>query len=772
MKSARHIALLSFLMLCSLLIQASEKYTLSGIIKDKKSGETLIGATIRVMSNKTLGAVSNDYGFYSLTLPKGKYEIAYGYVGFQEQILVIQLDSSLTQDINLAEAGRELKEVTIQATAKNAQVTNAQMGITKLDIKEISMIPVLFGERDVMKTIQLLPGVKTASEGNSGFYVRGGTADQNLIILDEAVVYNPSHFLGFFSTFNSDAIKDVTLYKGTAPAQYGSRLSSVLDVKMNNGNDQDYHVSGGIGLISSKINIEGPIKKDESSFLFSARRTYADLFLKLSPDTSINSSQLYFYDVNAKLNYKLSKKDHLYLSGYFGKDYFNLGGNFGIFWSNTTSTLRWNHLFNDKLFSNTSLIYSNYLFKIKINLNGFDAGIRSQIKDQNFKQEFTYYPNPKNSIRIGFNSILHTITPGEFTIASSTSTKENSKSWENAIYVSNNQKLASNINLEYGIRLSTFSVLGGNDLYTLNVNNEIADTIKTKTNEIYQTFVNPQPRMNISYILNEKSSIKGSYTRNVQYLHLISNSNASNPSDKWVSSNNIIKPQIADQGSIGYFRNFNNNLLEASAETYFKSSQNQLDYKDGANIYTNNPIEPLLLFGQGRAYGLEVLLRKKQGRFTGWIGYTLSKAEIQIGGINNNQWYSARQDRTHDVSVVGIYKLNKKWTVSATWVYYTGSAVSFPTGKYMVDNQVRYYYTERNGYRMPSYHRLDLGATKTIKKSEKYAGELSFSLYNAYGQQNAYFIEFKQDPKDASKTIVEQVSLFRFVPSISYNFKF
>lgn len=750
---------------------AQSKFTISGTIKDKKTGEGLIGAIIKVADKPSLGMASNEYGFYSLTLPEGTYKFLVNYLSYKEQEITVTLNKSIKQDIFMDALTAELNEITVSSKANT--ITSAQMGMDKLNIKDINMLPVLFGEKDVLKTIQLLPGVKSAGEGNSGFYVRGGAADQNLILLDEAVVYNPSHLLGFFSTFNSDAIKDITIYKGTAPAQYGGRLSSALDIKMNDGNDQDYHVSGGIGLISSKLNVEGPIVKDKGSFLVTGRRTYADVFLKLSNDTNIKKSSLYFYDLNAKLNYKLGKKDRLYLSGYFGKDDLGLGSLFGIDWGNATGTLRWNHLFSDKLFSNTSLIFSDYNYNINFNASSLSIKIHSEIRDWNFKEELEYFANPRNSIRFGVSSIYHTITPGNITGSGIiSSTQPDNHTWENAIHATNRWKATDKLNIDYGIRLSSFTVLGGTNMYELTTDGKIKDTLKYASGEFVKTYINPEPRISASYVLNEVSSIKGGYTRNTQSLHLISNSTTSNPTDKWVASNNIIKPEISDQISLGYVRSLKNDQFEFSVETYYKKMQNKIDYRDGADVLSNAAIEPELLFGQGRAYGLEFLFRKKAGKFTGWVSYTLARTEIQIDGVNSNQWYAARQDRTHDLSVVGIYQLSKKWTLSADFVYYTGNAVSFPSGKYIVDNQTRFLYTERNGYRMPAYHRLDIGATRQLTHRKRFSSELSLSIYNAYGRENAYVITFQDDPNDKSKTQALQTSLFRWVPSISYNFKF
>lgn len=764
---------------CSLLVFfffsfAQQQYTLSGKIKSEAKGESLIGASVR---SGNAGTSSNEYGFYSLTLSEGKQTIQVSTVGFEAKTIELILNKDTILNILLDEEVAALEEVTVIGRSNSRSLSNPQMGIEKLSTRDIRNVPVLMGERDLLKTIQLLPGIKSAGDGNSGFFVRGGAADQNLILLDEAPVYNASHLLGFFSTFNSDAIKDVSVYKGGMPAQYGGRLSSVLDIKMNDGNNKDYNVSGGIGVISSKLNIEGPIQKEKSSFLVSARRTYADLFTKLSKDSVARDNILYFYDINAKMNYELGKKDRLYLSGYFGADKLGAADNFALLWGNATGTLRWNHIFNKKLFSNTSLILSKYNYEIKIKSGANDVSIFSQIRDYNFKEELQWFLNAKNNIRIGVNSIYHVMRPGDVT--SSETSSYNSQylqkrySWENAVYASNVWKASENFNLSYGLRFTAFSVIGPGDFYALDGDKEVIDTMTYEKGDFVKTYFNLEPRLALSYMMNSTTSIKASYVRNVQNLHLISSSASGNPTDKWVASTNIIQPEISDQVSLGYYKNLGNNIYELSAEIYYKDLQNQVDYIDGANVFNNsNAIETQLLFGKGRAYGLEGMIKKKAGKFTGWISYTLSKTERKIDGINNGEWYRARQDRTHDIAVVGMYELNKKWNFSASWVYYTGDAVSFPSGKYMIDGQVYFYYTERNGYRMPDYHRLDLGATLVLKKRKKLSSELAFSLYNAYGRQNAYSITFREVEDDPSKTEAVKLSLFRFIPSISYNFKF
>ncbi len=628
----------------------------------------------------------------------------------------------------------------------------------------------------MLKTLQLLPGVKSAGEGNSGFYVRGGSADQNLILLDEATVYNASHLMGFFSVFNSDAIKDVTLYKGSQPADYGGRLASVLDIKMNDGNSKNFVVNGGIGLISSRLNVEGPIVKDKGSFIISARRTYADLFLKLSKDSLARQARLFFYDVNAKVNYRINDKNRIFLSGYFGKDVLGLGTTLGINWGNATGTFRWNHLFSEKLFSNTSLIFTNYDYKINVNFGGTQIDIISRIQDYSLKQDFQYFANTRNKLKFGFNSTYHKIIPGAITVTSTSPIGElnlpNKYALENAIYASDEIKLTEKLNFEYGLRLNSFSLIGPGNFSSYNADGEAIDTITYTSGQFAKTYYNLQPRISTSFIINEKSSVKAAYDRNAQNLHLLSNSTSGNPTDLWIPSSNNVKPELCDQVSLGYFRNFKENTIEFSSEVYYKNMQNQIDYKNFAQLNFNENVESQLLYGKGRAYGIEFFLKKKYGKLNGWIGYTLSRTEKKIEGINNAGWYAAKQDRTHDIAIVAIYELTKKWTVSATWVYYTGNAVTFPSGKYMVSGQVQYYYTERNGYRMPTYHRMDIGATYQAKKTEKLESSWNFSVYNAYGRENAYTITFQEDPNDPTKTQAVQTSLFRWIPSVTYNFKF
>ncbi|HTB05754.1 MAG TPA: TonB-dependent receptor [Bacteroidia bacterium] len=755
--------------------QTQQKFTISGTIKDSSSGEQLFGVFIGVKELPTTGITTNEYGFYSLTLNEGNYTIIYGFLGYKNDSVKIALHQNIKQNIKLTNAGSTLEEVKVSATKSNANVTSTQTGMIQLDVKEISKIPVFFGEKDVLKTMQLLPGVISSGDGNSGFYVRGGAADQNLILLDDAPVYNASHLLGFFSVFNSDAIKDVTLYKSGMPAEYGGRLASVEDIRMNDGNDQTYHLSGGIGLIASRLNFEGPIKKGKGSFLIAGRRTYADLFLKLSNNSTLRNSSLYFYDFNIKANYTLDDKDRVYLSGYFGKDVLGADNMFGINWGNATGTFRWNHIFGPKLFSNTSLIFSDYNYNIALTTASINLGIQSTIRDLNLKQEFEYFPNSKNKIKFGFNSIYHTLVPGNLTSADSGVNNTHIPSryaWENAVFASDQYKISERLSFVAGIRVTTFSLLGAGTFYTYNPDGTLHDSTKYSSGQFVKTYVNPEPRFNITYMLNEFSSVKASYDRNVQNLHLLSNSLSSEPTDLWIPSSNNVQPEIADQVSLGYYRNFKDNTYEFSVETYYKAMQNEIDYKNGAQLLLNGQVESELLYGQGKSYGAEFFFKKKYGKLTGWIGYTLSKTELQIAGINNGSWYPARQDITNDVDIVLIYELSDKWSFSATWIYNTGYPVTFPSGKYDVNGNILFYYTERNGYRMPAYDRMDIGATYKCKKHGRFQGEWSFSIYNVYDRWNAYTITFQQNPNNAQETQAVLTALFGIIPSVSYNFKF
>ncbi|MEO8819832.1 MAG: TonB-dependent receptor [Ginsengibacter sp.] len=767
--------LLSISLIATLFSLAQHKFTISGTIRDQKTGETLIGATIVLSGNGNYSVVSNGYGFYSITAPENSYLLSAGFSGYQIDSSTISLSNDITKNIDLNPEATRLQEVVISAKEQN-DITKTLPGMQRISMSEIKNVPVIFGEKDILKTIQLLPGIKTAGEGSSGFFVRGGGADQNLILLDEATVYNASHLLGFFSTFNSDAIKDVTIYKGDMPAQYGGRLSSLLDIKMKDGNDKNYKVSGGIGLISSRLNVEGPIVKNKGSFIISARRTYADLFLKLSHDSDVNQSIIYFYDLNAKANYQINQNNRVYLSGYFGKDVLGYGHQFGIQWGNSTATLRWNHIFSNKLFSNTSFIYSDYNYNVSINHTTNDLAIVSRIKDLSLKEDLQYFAGNKHKINFGFNLTRHTFTPGNFKTSATSSYNSlilpNKYAFDGAVYVSEEWSLGNNLKINSGLRLSSFDMVGPGDFFTYDSRGNV-QTIKTySSGQIVTSYLNLQPRFAATYQLNDFSSIKASYSRNAQNLHLLSNSTGSNPTDLWIPSSNNVKPEIADQVSAGYYRNFSNNQYAFSAEIYFKNLQHQIDYKNGAELVANQLVESQLVYGKGRAYGIEFYVTKKVGKLSGWISYTLSRTERKINGINNNFWYPATQDQTHNLAVVVIYQLSKKWTISSDFVFNTGNAVTWPSGKYDVDGRTVFYYTERNGYRMPPNNRLDLSATLEGKKTKKFESSWTFSVYNVYGRENPYFIQFQDDPQNPETTQAVQYSLFRWVPSITYNFKF
>ena len=760
----------------SSVVFAQQNYSVSGTIKDQRNGELLIGVAVKVAEDPTISITANEYGFYSLSLPKGSYTLLISNPGFKDFKQIINVEENLKLNISLSQENEEktsnIDEVVISAVKKDKNLSTAQMGTETLSIKQIEKLPVLFGEKDVMKTIQLLPGIKSNGEGSSGFSVRGGATDQNLILLDEAPVYNASHLLGFFSTFNSDALKDASIIKGNSPAQYGGRLSSVLDLKMKDGNNKDYNVTGGIGLISSRLSVEGPIQKEKSSFIVSGRRTYADVFLKATDD--FKDSKLYFYDLNLKANYQINENNRLYLSGYFGRDVLGLGDTFATDWGNTTATLRWNSIINSKLFSNTSFIYSNYNYNVSLSSNDNTFGLDSQIEDWNLKQDFTWFAGNKHSVRFGLQSIYHTISPSSASGTSVSSFPRNPRySWENAFYINDDFKATEKLTINYGLRLSMFSVLGG-DTFNTYENGNITNSEFLEKGKFGKTYVNLEPRITANYRINEVSSVKGGFSRNTQNLHLLSNSGSGNPTDQWIGSSYTVKPEISDQISAGYSRNFNNNDYELNAEIYYKSMQNQIDYKNGAQITfdTASDVESKLLFGKGRAYGLELIAKKKSGKLTGWISYTLSKTERKINGINDHEWYNARQDKTHDLSVVATYELNPKWSLSGLFLYSTGNAVTLPTGKYELNGQTVFQYSNRNADRMPAYHRMDINATYEPVSDKRFKGSWSFGVYNIYGRQNAYTINFEDNPDNPGTTRAMQTSLFRWVPNITYNFKF
>ncbi|NGM71766.1 TonB-dependent receptor [Sphingobacterium sp. SGL-16] len=772
----RQYALLVVALLFHASLFAQTKVNISGYVKDGSSGEVLIGATVQSKeTNRTVR--TNSYGFFSLELDAGESTVLISYVGYQPIEEQINTTTQKRFNFELSPIGREIEEVVISGKKQNKNVTSPQMGAINFTIEEIKNVPVLFGERDILKTIQMLPGVGKGGEGSSNFFVRGGGGDQNLILLDEATVYNASHLLGFFSTFNSDAIKDVELFKGGIPAQYGGRISSVMDIHMIDGNNKKFAGEGGIGLIASRLKLEGPLQKDKSSFMISGRRTYADLFLKASNDKTVNDSKLYFYDLNAKLNYRFNDKNTLYASGYFGKDDLGYGDLFSFDWGNATATVRWNHIFSEKLFSNTSLIYSDFTYNVNVSNENSDFVIASKIENISLKQDFSYYANNKSTWRFGLNALKQKISPASLNAQENSAVNsiniEKRYGVELAAYLSHEWNPTYWLSVLYGIRATDFMVQGPGTFYTFDADGEAISIEKFSGSKVIKHHLNLEPRLSASFILDDKQSIKTSYNRIVQNLHQLTNTTSSLPTDQYVLSSKNIKPQFADQVAAGYFRNFANNTYEFSVESFYKHMGNQIDFRNGADLQANEYLEGELLFGKGRAYGLELYVRKTKGRMSGWVSYTLGKSERQFNQINNGEWFNARQDRTHDISVVGLYKLTDKWNLGANFVYYTGNAITFPSGKYTVDGRTLFYYTERNGYRMPDYHRLDLSATyEPLKENKRFKSSWSFGLYNVYNRKNAYIIDFRENENNANITEAYKIALFGIIPSVTWNFKF
>jgi len=753
---------------------AQQKFTLSGTVSDASSGEDLTGAVLLVQ-NTSYSAICNNYGFYSLTIPEGEISLSIRLIGYENQTVGISLHSNQVLNFKMKEVSFELKNTEIKGLRADRNISSLEMGSVKINPKQTESIPVFFGERDLIKTLQLMPGIKQAGEGNAGFYVRGGGLDQNLILLDEAPVYNASHLLGFFSVFNSEAIRDASLMKGSIPAEYGGRASSVLDIRMKEGNMKDYQTTGNIGLISSNLSFEGPIREDVSSFMISGRRTYADLFLKLAPEKDLRNARLYFYDLNMKVNFKLNETNRLFISGYLGRDNFRMRDQFGFDWGSKTTTLRLNHTFNEKLFSNTSLIYSDYSYQIDVGGDN-DVLLGSRIQDMNLKQDFSWYLNARNSLKFGGNLIFHKIVPGE--IEAAPGSVYNSlavrprRAIESALYLANSQQIYDRLQVYYGIRLAFFSNVGPGDFYQFDEDGKLVYSTSYNHFNFVKTQGGPEPRLSLNYKLSKQIALKASYNRIYQFIHLLSNSTSSTPTDVWLPSSDNVKPQISDQWSVGWFRNSKENLFETSLELYYKNLQNQIDYKNGADLIFNSTVEAELVYGRGWAYGAEWLVKKNYGKLIGWMGYTWSKTMRQFDLINNGLAYPARQDRRHDVSLVSMYDLSRKVKISAVWVYNTGNAVTFPSGKYMIEGKPISYYTQRNGYRMPDYHRLDLGLTWIRKQTSKYESSWNFSVYNAYGRENAYFISFRQNQENPEQTEAVQISLFKMIPSVSYKFKF
>ena len=765
---------LIFLALLPVLAIGQQNFTLNGKITDAKTGEDLTGVSVLV-TELAKGSTTNSYGFYSLSLPEGTYTIRYSYIGYEKVEHLLNFNKNHTLNIEISPSVMSLDEVIVSSERDDRNITATEPGVEKLNMKEIELIPVLFGEKDILKSIQLLPGISSSTEGSTGFNVRGGSIGQNLILLDEAPVYSSSHLAGFFSIFNSDAIKEVTVYKGSIPANYGGRASSVINVTMNNGNSKTFSSSGGIGLISARLALEFPVIKDKMSFIVSGRRTYGDLVAKLLFPADILSDDMkfYFYDINAKLNYTINEKNRLFLSGYFGKDVFELGSDAGTGWGNTTGTIRWNHLFSNKIFSKTSLIYSKYDYEFIF--SSFDGKYRSGIEDLSLKEDFTWYINPENTLEFGMEITSHKFNPGEVKSGKGTDFEivfGEKKALESAFYILNEHKITARISANYGLRFSAFSQLGPGWFYEYNTSNEPVDSTWYDQNKPAYPYFCLEPRLGVNYMLGDKSSVKLSYNRMSQYLQLLSNTTAGSPTDIWLPSSNNLKPLFVDHISTGFFRNFLDNSIETSVEVYYKNMINSSDYEDGADIVFNKHAESQLLTGKGRSYGLELYFKKKYGKLTGWISYTLSRTENKIEGINNFSWYPMKYDKTNDVAIVTIYKIGKRLSLSGSWTYSTGNAVTFPSGKYVVDNNPVPYYTERNGYRMPSYHRLDIGMNLDGKNHKKFKSSWDLSIYNVYNRYNAYMITFRESETVPGSTEAVKLSLFGIVPSITYQFKF
>lgn len=784
--------LLCLFLLFPFLIFSQEKFTLSGIITDESSNETLIGANIIVPSLQT-GTISNEYGFYSITLDKGVFEFQISYLGYTSVVQMIDLNKDQVINIKLSEASERLNEIIITDDVEKLNIRKPQMSLNSLSISTIKQIPMVLGEVDLIKSITLLPGVTTAGEGASGFNVRGGSADQNLILLDEATIFNSSHLFGLFSVFNPDAIKDIKLYKGGIPAKYGGRVSSVLDIYQKEGNSNEFKMNGGIGLVSSRLLAEGPLKKEKGSFLLGGRSSYAHLFLPLFDIDNI----AYFYDLNTKLSYKLNNRNNIYLSGYFGRDVFEISDSFENTYGNTVLNFRWNHLFSDKLFSNLSLIYSDYDYDLKLNFVEFDW--TSGIRNFNIKYDLKHYISNTFKLEYGLNSIYYKFNPGEINPTTETSGINSFKlidkyAFENAVYLDAELQITDKLAMSYGLRFSSFLRLGQDELNVYENDNPLifnpelkiyqkAEPIGTdsfKRSEVIKSFSNFEPRFSMAYQFNDNTSVKASYNKMSQYLHLLSNTSSPTPLDVWTPSGKYVKPQILHQFALGYFKTINKNNYNLEIETFYKTIKNRIDYIDGADLIANNAIEQVILNGQARAYGLEVLFRKNEGDLQGWIAYTLSKSEQQTKGrtpeetgINDGLWYDTPYDKNHDVSVTGSYKFNKKWSFNANFIFQRGLPATFPNGQYEYNGISVPIYEARNSSRIPTYHRLDVSAKYIPKPNsdKNWQTEWIFGVYNVYNRNNASSISFRENRTTGVNESFKQ-SLFGVIPSISYNFKF
>ncbi len=764
--------------------RTQENHTISGYIRDAATGENLIGANVQIPELQE-GTVTNNYGFYSLTVPEGSYSIRYSYLGYQEIKKEVQLDEAQRINVELEPSAIETEEVEVEGEREDANVTNTKIGTQELDIDKVEKMPALLGEVDILKSMQLLPGVQASGEGNSGFYVRGGGPSQNLILLDEAPVYNTGHLFGFFSVFNSDAIKSTELIKGGMPAEYGGRLSSVVDISMKDGNMKEYHAEGGIGLISSKLTVEGPIVEDKASFMISGRRTYIDVLTRpFTKGTDFEGNQYYFYDLNAKINYKFSDQDRLYLSGYFGRDVFQFKSgssdfNTKIPWGNATATLRWNHLFSDQLFMNVSAIYNDYNFELGVNQENWDFKLFSGIRDYNLKADFSYFPHPDHDIKFGLDYTYHTFIPNSTSGESADGTNITSDSiteqygHEAAVYLQDKFDVTDRIKINAGLRFSFFQQVGPYNFYGKDDQKDNPESFED--GEPVTNYSALEPRLNVRYQLTPSSSIKASYTRTEQYLHLVSNSTTTLPTDVWVPSTKKVKPELARQYSLGYFRNFNDNMFETSIEVYYKKLRNQIEYDDGYTPELGRPIERDFVFGTGESFGVELYLKKRVGRLTGWIGYTLSKTTRFFDDLDT-EVFPAKYDRRHDLSVTGVYDLSERWSLSSTFVYGTGQATTIPERWYVLGGNLNNVYGDRNSFRLEPYHRLDISATLGPKeKNQKFQSSWVFSIYNVYNHKNPFFIYFDQQGdlfKGNLDVQAKKVALFPILPAVTWKFKF
>ena len=781
---------------------AQKKSTLSGTITDAESGEAIINAKIYIPAIRQ-GAVTNTYGFYSLTVESGTQIIEFRSGGMETVVKEFDLTADIVFNIEMSSEIKNIGEVTISAK-KGENVNSARIGQIDLDVEKIKTLPAFMGEVDIIKAIQLLPGVSSVSEGGQGFYVRGGGPDQNLVLLDEGVVYNAAHLFGFFSVFNVDAIKSVTLIKGGMPANYGGRMSSVLEVHMNEGNNKKFKIKGGLGVISSRLTIEGPLKKDKGSFIVSARRTYIDVIMKAAiPETSpFSGSSYYFYDLNLKLNYKLTEKDRIYLSGYYGKDVFTYGNKTDAFsvdmpWGNGIAALRWNHLFSNKLFMNVTSTFSDYQFKFGSEQDEFRFALKSQITDIGGKVDFTYFPSTRHKLKWGAEYIYHTFNPTSVSAASQdivfdTGEAQKLYSHESAVYVLDEFDLNEKIKLNAGLRYSMYQHVGPFKRYIKGDISNSDSVVNYSKGDLIKFYSGLEPRVSGRWLLSETSSIKAGYSYNYQYVHLTSLSAVSLPTDIWYPSTDKAKPQKGWQGSLGYFHNFKDDKYETSVEVYYKGMKNLIEYKEGAlpGDNVNDNTDNILVFGTGQAYGIEFFVKKAYGKLTGWIGYTLAKTERKFPDLNTGNVFPAKYDRRHDLSIVAGYKLNERWTFGAAFIYATGNTLTLPTSWYVQEQSLLFNYGARNSTRMAPYHRLDLSATlydksykvkqdeltgEPIKVKKRFRSNWSFSVYNVYNRANPFFMYVDNNGDFLNgdfKISVKQVSLFPIIPSVTWNFEF